>query len=141
MIRSPPPAPTVSLFVGEDSSGTKPRIDLCSTTSYMQAPITVPKFQTVSHAEVKRAQSRRLAADLGVGDTVAASVVGSNARGGIRGDMRFPVVWPQCGRERRTVRQARLRVGERMNLNESRLREIRTLSSTRGERKRGQAGD
>ena len=76
----------------------------------------------------------------GAGDTEAASVAGSEARGGVREDVRFPGGRTQSGRERRTGRTGRLRVGERMISNESPVREIRTLGSMSGERKRGRSG-
>ena len=85
---------------------------------------------------------RRVAAvgGTGAGGTAAASVAGSEARGGVREDVRFPGGRPQSGRERRTGRAARPRVCERMISNESRVREIRTLGSMSGERKRSRSG-
>ena len=76
----------------------------------------------------------------GAGGTTAASVAGSEARGGVREDVRFPGGRPQSGRERRTGRTARPRVCERMISNESPVREIRTLGSMSGERKRSRSG-
>ena len=76
----------------------------------------------------------------GRGGTAAASVAGSEARGGVREDVRFPGGWPQRGRERRSGRTARHRVCERMISNESPVREIRTLGSMSGERKRSRSG-
>ena len=61
-------------------------------------------------------------------------------RAGLREDVRFPDGRPQSGRERRTVRTARFRVCERMISNESPVREIRTLGSMSGERKRSRSG-
>ena len=92
----------------------------------------------VSHAEVKRVPGGRAAAvgSTGAGDIAAASVAGAEARGGVREDVRFPGGRSQSGRERRTGRTARLRVCERMISNESPVREIRTLGSMSGERKR-----
>ena len=106
------------------------------------APIEVRKVRMASHAEVKRGSGRRRAAvgGTGAGGTAAASVAGSEARGGVREDVRFPGGWPQSGRERRSGRTARLRVCERMISNESPVREIRTLGSMSGERKRSRSG-
>ena len=72
----------------------------------------------------------------GAGVTAAASVAGAETRGGVREDARFPGGRPQNGRGRRTGWTARRRVGERMTSNESPVREIRTLGSMSGERKR-----
>ena len=83
---------------------------------------------------------RRGAAVGGAGGAAAASVAGSKARGGVREDVRFPGGRPQSGRERRTGRTARPRVCERMISNESPVREIRTLGSMSGERKRSRSG-
>ena len=113
------------------------------TGASLSAPISVRKLRTASHAEAKRAPGRRVAAvgrhGRGRHSGRAGGWVGSWRRSPGRRALagRQP---RDCGRNAGRW-QAQLRVGESMISSESPVREIRTLGSMSGERKRGQGGD
>ena len=113
------------------------------TGASLSAPISVRKLRMASHAEAKRALGRRVA---------AAGMHGRGRHGGRAGGWvgswrRSPGRRALAGRQPHDCgrnagrRQAQLRVGESMISSESPVREIRTLGSMSGERKRGQGGD
>ena len=113
------------------------------TGASLLAPISVRKLRTASHTEAKRAPGRRVAAvgrhGRGRHSGRAGGWVGSWRRSPGRRALagRQP---RDCGRNAGRW-QAQLRVGESMISSESPVREIRTLGSMSGERKRGQGGD
>ena len=113
------------------------------TGASLSAPTSVRKLRTASHAEAKRALGRRVAAagmhgrgrhGGRVGGWVG-SWRGSPGRRALAGRQ------PHDGGRNAGRRQAQLRVGESMISSESPVREIRTLGSMSGERKRGQGGE
>ena len=110
------------------------------TGASLLAPISVRKLRTASHAEAKRAPGRRVAA---VGSGRHSGRAGGWVGSWRRSPGRRALAGHQprdCGRNAGRW-QAQLRVGESMISSESPVREIRTLGSMSGERKRGQGGD